>query len=92
MRHRTAIPIRWVCLLSEAQPEFIISKRLCRVLKELALRQSRDATLTVVNVAFRDAGAGQQRGYRDVPFAKNRNRLSSGEPVALVRVPTLFPR
>jgi hypothetical protein len=70
----------WVCLLSEMQPEFTISECLSRVLKELALRQSRDATLTVVDVAFRDASAHQQRGYRDIAFAKSRNRLPSGEP------------
>src|ERR1700733_232270 len=70
----------WIGLLSEVQPKFIISQRLSRVLKELALRQSRDATFTVVDFAFRDASAYQQGGYRDVAFAKNRNRLPSGEP------------
>ena len=70
----------WIDLLSEVQPEFIISERLRRVLKELALRQSRDATMTVVDIAFRDAGTRQQRDYRDIALAKNRNRLPSGEP------------
>jgi hypothetical protein len=70
----------WIGVLSEVQPELIISERLRRVLKELALRQSRDATLTVVNVAFRDPGARQQTCNRDVAFAKNRNRLPRGEP------------
>jgi hypothetical protein len=68
-----------VCLLSEVQPEFIIFERLCRVLKQLALRQSGDATLTVVNVAFRDTSALQQGGYRDIVFAKDGDRLPSGE-------------
>ena len=70
----------WIGQLSEVQPEFIISERISRELKELALRQGRDATLRIVNLAFRDAGARQQRRYRDVAFAKNRNRLPSSEP------------
>jgi hypothetical protein len=69
-----------ISLLSEVQPEYIIPERLGRVLKKLALRQSGDATLTVVNIAFRDANALQQRGYRDVVLAKDGNRLPSGEP------------
>ena len=70
----------WIGLLSEVQPEFIVPERLRRVLKKLALRQSGDATMTVVDIAFRNAGAIQQRGYRDVALAKDGNRLPSGEP------------
>src|ERR1700727_3251273 len=46
----------WVCLLSEVQPEFTISERLCGIFKQLALRQGGNASLTIINVAFRDAG------------------------------------
>jgi hypothetical protein len=70
----------WISLLSEVQSEFTIPERLQRVLKQLALRQSRDATPTVVNIGFRDADALQQRGYRDFAPTKGGDRLTSGEP------------
>jgi hypothetical protein len=43
------------------QPELIIFERFRRVPKQLALRQSRDATLTVGNVPFRDGARNQHR-------------------------------
>ena len=58
----------------------MIPERFSRVLEKLALRQSGDATLTVVNIAFRDAGSLQQRSYRDFVLAKDGDRLPSGEP------------
>ena len=70
----------WVCLLSEVQPEFIISERLRRVLKQFALSQRGDASLTVVDVVFRDAGSREQRACGDVMLPKDGDRLSSGEP------------
>ena len=39
-------------LLGEVQPEDMVPERLPRVLKKLALRQSGDATMTVVDIAF----------------------------------------
>ena len=66
-------------LLGKVQPEHVIPERLRRVLKKLALRQSGDAMATTVNIAFRDAGAIQQRGYRNLAFAKDGDRLPSGE-------------
>jgi hypothetical protein len=73
----------WISLPGEVQSEFIISERLRRVLKQLALLQSRDAMLAVVNIAFRDANALQERRYRDVALAKDGDRLPSSNPVAL---------
>ncbi len=70
-----------VRLLSEVQPEFIISERLRRVLKQFALRQRGDATLTVIDVVFRKAGPFQQRSRRDVALAKDSNCPPSGEPI-----------
>jgi hypothetical protein len=62
------------------QPEHRVPERLRGILKKLALRQSGNTTLRVVNIAFRDASALQQRGYRDFALAKDGNRLPGGEP------------
>src|SRR6185437_1791600 len=67
-------------LLSEVQPEFVVAKRIRRVLKQLALRDGGNAALVVLDIAFRDASALQQRGYRRIVLAKDRDRLASGEP------------
>jgi hypothetical protein len=66
--------------LGEMQSKFVVLKRLRGVLKKLALRQSRDATLTIVNVALQNTGAVQQLLYWDVARAKDGDRLTCGEP------------
>ena len=67
-------------MLSEVQPEYMVPERFPHVLEKLALRQCGDATLTVVDIVFRNACPIQQRGYREVVLAKDGNRLPSGEP------------
>src|ERR1700677_509170 len=70
----------WVRFLGEVQSKLAVPQRLRRVLKNLALRHSRDATLTVVNVALRYARVAQKRCDGDVVRTKEGDGLPSGEP------------
>jgi hypothetical protein len=62
------------------QPEGAITQRLRGAFKELCLRVSGDATLTIIKVAFRKTDASKQRRDFNVVLSKRGNRLTCGKP------------
>jgi hypothetical protein len=76
-----------VDLPCEVKPKGAVINRLCRVLKEPALSDSRHALGEAIGFirrprksVFRETGSKQQRRGRDVVFAQHRNGFSCGEP------------
>ncbi len=62
------------------QPEGAIAQRLRGAFKELCLRVSGDAALTIIKVALSKTDASEQRRDFDLALSKYCNRLSCGEP------------
>src|SRR5215469_17906097 len=55
-----------ICLLGKVKSQGAVGESICGEFEKLALRQGGNAILSIVNVAFREAGHLQERPYRDV--------------------------